>query len=76
MIFEWMEDVLRKFIKQHYNEGMPIDMVLSFAEQLLEGTKFMHDQYIIHRDIKTSNILIGRPGSLMRKNGEPCQFDR
>ena len=77
MVFEYMEGGdLQKFIREHHKEGMPIDMVLSFTEQLLQATKFMHDQLIIHRDIKSANILLGAPGSLPRKNGEPSEFDR
>mmetsp|Transcript_30442 Transcript_30442/g.29915 ORF Transcript_30442/g.29915 Transcript_30442/m.29915 type:complete len:85 (+) Transcript_30442:66-320(+) len=33
-------------------------------EQLLKGVEHMHRQWIIHRDLKTSNLLISNNGIL------------
>lgn len=33
-------------------------------KQLLKGVQFMHDHWIIHRDLKTSNLLINNNGVL------------
>jgi len=44
--------------------ALPEDMVLRWADQLLDALAYCHSQGIIHRDIKPANILIcpnGRP---------------
>merc|ERR1719456_853232 len=33
-------------------------------KQLLDGVHFMHNQKILHRDLKLSNLLIGNNGKL------------
>lgn len=40
------------------------DLYRSFAYQLLTGVKYLHDLGYVHRDLKTSNILITRNGVL------------
>lgn len=40
------------------------DHIKSWAMQLLQGVHYMHVNKIIHRDLKASNILIGRNGEL------------
>ncbi len=48
--------------------------------QLLEGVKYMHDNWIEHRDLKTSNLLMDNHGNLKicdfglaRKYSDPLQ---
>jgi len=40
------------------------DHIKSWSMQLLQGVHYMHVNKIIHRDLKTANILIGRNGEL------------
>jgi len=40
------------------------DHIKSWSMQLLQGVNYMHVNKIIHRDLKASNILIGRSGEL------------
>jgi len=41
-----------------------LDHLKSWCHQLLNGTHFMHINKVIHRDLKSSNILINRRGEL------------
>ena len=38
--------------------------VKNIMKQLLLGISVLHDNFIIHRDLKTSNILLNRKGVL------------
>jgi cell division cycle 2-like protein len=33
--------------------------------QLVSAVEFMHDKFYIHRDLKTSNLLLGENGKLV-----------
>jgi serine/threonine protein kinase len=54
-----MEDGdLDKFLRSRHREGLPLEMVIDFTQQLLEGLKHMHMRGFMHRDLKPANILI------------------
>ncbi|MGE5861488.1 MAG: protein kinase domain-containing protein, partial [Ignavibacteria bacterium] len=44
--------------------GVPVMQAIEWVEQLAMGLKSAHDLNIIHRDIKTENIMISRDGRL------------
>ncbi|CAO3645721.1 unnamed protein product [Mucor fragilis] len=53
---------LSGYIKNTYqSQGMPEDIVLHFLGQLASGLKYLHDQNLIHRDIKPKNIFLVPP---------------
>lgn len=49
---KYLQDL--KFFPSDYN----IDTILKITKQLLEGAYFLHKYGIIHRDIKTTNIMV------------------
>ncbi len=48
--------VLKKFLGD-YPAGMPVQLSIFIAVQMLKGLAFAHEKGIIHRDIKPSNIM-------------------
>jgi NIMA (never in mitosis gene a)-related kinase len=46
--------------KQKKNQRIPEDDVLDYLVQICLGLKHIHDQRILHRDLKASNIFICR----------------
>ncbi|KAL8434972.1 hypothetical protein Efla_005055 [Eimeria flavescens] len=49
---------LRKLIKTKYSAGMPLEMARAYIYQIVCGLVLIHAKRIIHRDLKTQNILV------------------
>ena len=45
----------------------PESLVALYILQVLQGLLYLHDQGVIHRDIKGSNILATKEGSIKRE---------
>ena len=54
-------------LRQRHPAGtsVPLETVVTYAQQLGQGLQYAHDQKIIHRDIKPQNLLLGRHGELL-----------
>lgn len=69
---------LMETMKQPFLEGISTTLIVAHSEmhtthtgevktllrQLLSAVEHMHDNWILHRDIKTSNLLLGHNGIL------------
>ncbi len=44
----------------HFKEGQ----IKCYMLQLLQGLRYLHDQHILHRDMKAANLLISNTGNL------------
>ncbi|KAE8664609.1 Cyclin-dependent kinase G-2 [Hibiscus syriacus] len=63
MVMEYMEHDLKglmETIKQPFGQSEVKCLML----QLLEGVKYLHDNWVLHRDLKTSNLLLNNQGEL------------
>ncbi|CAN1221090.1 Cyclin-dependent kinase G-2 [Linum grandiflorum] len=63
MVMEYMEHDLKelmKLMKQPFNTSEVKCLML----QLLAGVKYLHENWVIHRDLKTSNLLLNNQGEL------------
>ncbi len=56
MLFEFVDYDLSGLMKAKYE--LSPEMIRSYMHQLLSGIKFLHENRIIHRDLKCANILI------------------
>ncbi|KAK4760486.1 hypothetical protein SAY87_005379 [Trapa incisa] len=63
MVMEYMEHDLKglmESMKQPFSQSEVKCLML----QLLEGVKYLHDNWVLHRDLKTSNLLLNNRGEL------------
>lgn len=68
MVFEYAQHDLATLVDNHYTQHQcsPFSQseVKRLMLQLLEAIRFMHSNYILHRDLKLSNLLYNHRGEL------------
>ncbi|KAF5792937.1 putative protein-serine/threonine kinase CMGC-CDK-PITSLRE family [Helianthus annuus] len=63
MVMECVDHELKGYMermKQPFSQGEVKRLMI----QLLEGVAYLHDNYVMHRDLKTSNLLLNSDGEL------------
>ncbi|CAK5072830.1 unnamed protein product [Meloidogyne enterolobii] len=82
LVMEYVEHDLKSLIElmKSRQKKWTIPQVKTLLQQLLSGIEHMHDQYVIHRDLKTSNLLLSHRGilkicdfGLAREFGDPLK---
>ncbi|CDJ67288.1 hypothetical protein, conserved [Eimeria necatrix] len=70
---------LRKVLKSRFLKGMPLEMARAYVYQIVCALVLIHSKQVIHRDLKTQNILRSprgfskvKPGSVLTKNYTTC----
>lgn len=64
MVMEFMELDLQEAVKQkrQYPNVLRQAELKGIMRQILSGSSYMHSRWFMHRDLKTSNILVHRTG--------------
>jgi len=64
MAMEFMEMDLQEAMKISGQSPFPQAEVKSMMHQILSATQHIHKKWILHRDLKTSNILVHKSGKI------------
>jgi eukaryotic-like serine/threonine-protein kinase len=52
-------------LKQRGNPGLPIEESTEYARQTCEALQYVHEQQVIHRDVKPQNLILGEKGVVL-----------
>ena len=63
MVMEYVDHSL-KDLSEHMQKHFTQSEVKCLVRQLLEGVKYLHENWILHRDLKSSNLLYDNKGNL------------
>jgi len=63
MVMEFMEHDLKQLMEQ-MKTPFSVAEVKTLMWQLFDGIEYLHDNWVLHRDLKTSNILYNSRGEL------------
>jgi eukaryotic-like serine/threonine-protein kinase len=56
---------LGALIKQRGHPGLPVDQAIEYVRQTCEALQYVHDQQIVHRDVKPQNLILGEQGIVL-----------
>lgn len=80
MVMEFVEHDLKSLMQYGMKNPFLMSEVKCLMQQLLSGIAHLHDNWIIHRDLKTSNLLLSHKGilkiadfGLAREYGSPLK---
>ena len=66
---------LGDLIKRRGSPGLPVEQAVEHVRQTCEALQYVHDQQIIHRDVKPQNMILGEDGIVLVDFGIARQLD-
>ncbi len=66
LVMELVEGIdLDVLLKERGSPGLPIDEAVGYVRQGCEALQYVHEQQIVHRDVKPQNLILGNHGVVL-----------
>ncbi|KAK3781023.1 hypothetical protein RRG08_046327 [Elysia crispata] len=65
MFVEWMPGGSMAYLLGEYGPFTE-NVIVSYTRQILKGLAYLHDNHVLHRDLKGANLLIDSTGQILR----------
>ncbi|MGO9898621.1 MAG: protein kinase domain-containing protein [Solirubrobacteraceae bacterium] len=56
---------LGNLIRQRGAPGLPVDQSIEYVREACEALQYVHDQQIVHRDVKPQNLILSEAGVVL-----------
>ena len=64
LVFEYVNQDLKKLLKGYQGQGLETKLYKSLLYQFIKGIYYVHKLKILHRDLKSENLLVSNEGIL------------
>jgi hypothetical protein len=66
---------LGRMLDERGDPGLPLDEVLEWAREACEALQYVHEQQIVHRDVKPQNLISSEDGVVLVDFGVATRLD-
>ena len=77
LVMELLEGpTLADVLHEEGQPGLPLDDVVAWMGQVCEALQYVHDEHLVHRDVKPPNVVLGEAGAVLVDFGIARDLDR